>query len=682
MAKYTTTDIRNIALVGHSGAGKTSLAETLLHLAGATNEKGSIDRGTTVCDFDPQEKALKHTISPSLCHFQHLGRQINLIDTPGYVDLLGRTISVLPAVEMVAVVVDGQAGIELGTRRIMEAAARRNLCRMIVINKIDLGDKHMDQLLTDIQDVFGKECLPLNLPANGGSAVRDAFFKDSGKDTDLSSVEAAHQEMIDQVVEVDEALMERYLEEGKEPESEELHDAFEKALREGHLIPLVFASAETGVGVKKLLQVFAELAPNPREGNPPPYVKGETGDAEPVEVAPDPEAHAIAHVFKVTVDPYMGRVGVFRIHQGTIRTGSQLFVGDHRKPIKIAHLYKIQGKDLEEIPAGVPGDICAISKVDEVFFDAVLHDSHDEDNYHMGSLELGQPMLGLAMHPTRRGDEQKLSDALHKVMAEDPSVRIAHDPVANETVLYGNGELHLRILLEKMKQTYNVEVSTRPPSVPYRETITQPAEGHHRHKKQTGGAGQFGEVFLRVEPAPRGEGFSFINKVVGGAIPSQFIPAVEKGVRQVLETGAIAGYPLQDVRVTVYDGKHHSVDSKEVAFVAAGRKAFIDAIQKARPIVLEPIVNLHISAPSDNIGTITGDLSGMRGRILDQRMLPGNQAMVDGQAPLAETINYYSTLKAHTSGEGVYTLEFSHYEAVPSNIQQELVSKYERADED
>jgi elongation factor G len=286
------------------------------------------------------------------------------------------------------------------------------------------------------------------------------------------------------------------------------------------------------------------------------------------------------------------------------------------------------------------------------------------------------------MHPTRRGDEQKLSDALHKVMAEDPSIRIAHDPVANETVLYGNGELHLRILLEKMKQTYNVEVSTRPPSVPYRETITQPAEGHHRHKKQTGGAGQFGEVFLRVEPAPRGEGFSFINKVVGGAIPSQFIPAVEKGVRQVLETGAIAGYPLQDVRVTVYDGKHHSVDSKEVAFVAAGRKAFIDAIQKARPIVLEPIVNLHISAPSDNIGTITGDLSGMRGRILDQRMLPGNQAMVDGQAPLAETINYYSTLKAHTSGEGVYTLEFSHYEAVPANIQQELVSKYERADED
>ena len=444
----------------------------------------------------------------------------------------------------------------------------------------------------------------------------------------------------------------------------------------------MFTSAETGVGVTKLLEVFAELAPSPLEGNPPPYVKGEGDDAEPVAVRPDPDAHAIAHVFKVTVDPYMGRVGAFRIHQGTVRTGSQLFVGDFRKPIKVAHLYKMQGKDLEEIAAGVPGDICAVSKVDELFFDAVLHDSHDEDHYHMSSLDLGQPMLGLAMQPTRRGDEQKLSDALHKIMAEDPSVRLEHDATANETVLFGNGDLHLRILLEKMKKTYNVEVSTRPPSVPYRETITRPAEGHHRHKKQTGGAGQFGEVFLKVEPAPRGEGFAFINKVVGGSIPSQFIPAVEKGVRQVLDSGAIAGYPLQDVRVTVYDGKHHSVDSKEVAFVAAGKKAFIDAIQKARPIILEPIVNMHISAPSDSIGTITGDLSGMRGRILDQQVLPGNQATVDGQAPLAETISYYSTLKAHTSGEGVYTLEFSHYEPVPSNIQQELVSKYERADED
>ncbi len=682
MAKYSTENIRNIALVGHSGAGKTSLAEALLHAAGTTSSKGSVDRGTTVCDFDPQEKALKHTISPSICHFEHRGRQINVIDTPGYIDLLGRTASVLPAVETVAVVVDGQAGIELGTRRIMESAAKRNLCRMIVINKIDLGDKHMGRLLNDIQEIFGKECLPLNLPANGGAAVRDAYFHDAGDETDLLSVEAAHQEMIDQVVEVDEALMEKYLEEGEEPKAAELHDAFEKALREGHLIPLLFTSAETGVGVNKLLHVLAELAPNPLEGNPPPYVKGEGDDAEPADVTPDPDAHVVAHVFKITVDPYMGRVGAFRIHQGTIRTGNQLFVGDHRKPFKVAHLYKVQGKELQEIPAAAPGDICAVSKVDDVFFDAVLHDSHDEDHFHMSSLDLGHPMLGLAMQPTRRGDEQKLSDALHKIMAEDPSIRIEHDAIANETVLYGNGDLHLRVVLEKMKDTYNVEVSTRPPSVPYRETITVAAEGHHRHKKQTGGAGQFGEVFLRVEPAARGEGFEFVNKVVGGAIPSQFIPAVEKGVRQVLDNGAIAGYPLQDVRVTVYDGKHHSVDSKEVAFVAAGKKAFVDAIQKARPIILEPIVNMHISAPADSIGTVTGDISGMRGRILDQRMLPGNQAMVDGQAPLAETISYYSTLKAHTAGEGVYTLEFSHYEAVPPNIQQELVSRYKGDDED
>ncbi|MCG8435226.1 MAG: elongation factor G, partial [Gammaproteobacteria bacterium] len=471
-------------------------------------------------------------------------------------------------------------------------------------------------------------------------------------------------------------IREMYLEKDQEPNPEQLHDPFEKALRAGHLIPVCFTSAETGAGVKELLDIIVKLAPNPLEGNPQPFLRGEGDAAEAVEVIPDPKKHSIAHVFKVGIDPYVGRLGVFRIHQGTIKSGGQLFIGDARKPFKVAHLLKLQGKDTVETADGIPGDICAVAKIDEIHFDAVVHDSHDEDHFHMKSVEFAPPMMGSAIEPMRRGDEQKLSDALHKLQAEDPSVRVEHNATANETVLYGMGELHLRIMLEKMKTQYNVEVKTHPPSIEYRETITRNAEGHHRHKKQTGGAGQFGEVYLRVEPLQRGEGFTFENKVVGGSIPSQFIPAVEKGVRQVLQSGAIAGYPLQDVKVTVYDGKHHSVDSKEVAFVAAGKKAFMDAVDKAKPIVLEPIVNVHINAPADSIGNITGDISGMRGRLSNQSILPGNRVMLDAQAPLSELTDYYGKLKSHTAGEGTYTMEFSHYEAVPPNVQQDLKKNF------
>ncbi|MCW8844264.1 MAG: elongation factor G [Gammaproteobacteria bacterium] len=676
MSQYKTQDIRNVAIVGHAGSGKTLLAEALLHRAGAIAERGELTRGTTVCDFDPQERAMQHSINVAMCHLDYNGHRINLLDTPGYPDLLGRSISVLPAAETVVLVINAQQGIELGTRRMMEAAKRAKLCRMIVVNRIDQGIANIQPLLEEIQGLFGSECLPLNLPTEGGSAVEDCFFHDQGKPTVVSSVDEAHQHVIDQVVEVDESLMEDYLETGEEPAPAKLHDAFEKALREGHLIPVCFTSAETGVGITKLLDVLSELAPNPLEGNPPPFVKGEGKEAEPVKINPDPDAHAIAHVFKVSVDPYLGKLGIFRIHQGSIKTGNQLFVGDHRKPFKVAHLYAVQGKDMQEIPRGIPGDICAISKVDEVFFDALLHDSHDEDNYRLKAVKITPPMLGLALSPKNRGDEQKLSDALNKLTSEDPSLRLEHHASANETVLYGLGDLHLRVVLEKMKEQMNVDVQTSPPSIPYRETITRKADGHHRHKKQTGGAGQFGEVFLSVEPLDRGEGFEFQNKVVGGTIPGQFIPAVEKGVRSAIESGALAGFPLQDLRVTVYDGKYHPVDSKEIAFVAAGRKAFLDAVGKAGAIVLEPVVNLHINVPANSIGGVTGDLSSMRGRISDQRMLAGNQAVVEGQAPLAEMEGYYAKLKSHSAGEGSYTMDFSHYEQAPPNVQQTLAENF------
>jgi elongation factor G len=677
------TGIRNIALAGAAGAGKTLLAEALLFEAGAIRAKGSIERGSTASDFDPQERMLHHSLEPAVLTFEHAGARIHLLDTPGYADFLARTLAVLEAVEAVAVVVSGVSGPDAVTQRLMAFARERGLDRLLIVNKIDSREADCARVLERLRAAFGPECLPINLPTERGGAVRDCFFEPQAGAVDFSSVEAAHTAIVDQVVELDERLMSLYLEQGEALSSEQLHAPFEQALREGHLVPVCFASAETGAGVGALLKIIERLMPNPAEGNPPPFLAGTGASARRVEVTPDPDRHVVAHVFRVTIDPYVGKLAALRVHQGTIRPGSPLYVGDARKPFKVAHLYRLTGKETVEIPEAIPGDICALAKVDELHRDAVLHDSHEADHYHLAPVALPPSMLGLAIEPQRRGDEQRLADALHKLAAEDPGVRIEQHAALNETVLYGTGELHLRVLLERMKQRYGVEVHTRPPSIPYRETVTRAAEGHCRHKKQTGGAGQFGEVFLRIEALERGAGFEFVDAVAGGAIPGQFIPAVEKGVRQVLAEGALAGFPLQDIRVTVYDGKHHPVDSKEVAFVSAGRKAFLDALAKANPIVLEPIVHLEITAPASAIGDITGDLATKRARINGNQALPGRLATVSALVPLAEITEYQSRLKALTGGHGTYVMALSHYNPVPARRQQELVQAFRpRAAED
>jgi elongation factor G len=680
---YTTQGIRNVGLVGQAGTGKTLLLESLLLEAGAIRSKGNLQRGTTVSDCDEQERRLQHSLDTAICGFDRGKTHVNIIDTPGYPDFLGRTYSVLEAVETAAVVVSATNGIDTVTQRLMDFAQDRQLCRLVIINKIDCRDAKPAHVLQQIREIFGTACLPLNLPADSGTAVVDCFFQARGRPADFSTVEAAHTQIIDQVIELDERLMALYLEQGEDVSPEQLHDPFEQALREGHLVPVCFVSAETGVGVPELLNIFERLMPNPAEGNPPPFLKGPLGEGmQRVEVAPDPDRHVIAHVFKVAIDPYVGKLGLLRVHQGTIRQGSQLFIGDARKPVRVAHLWRLMGKETTEMTAAIPGDLCALAKIDELHLDAVLHDSHDEDQYHLKQVKFPPPMLGIAIEPERRGDEQRLADTLHKLTAEDPCVRIEHHPAVNETVLYGMGELHLRVLLERMSERYGVHVKTRPPSIPYRETITRSAEGHCRHKKQTGGAGQFGEVTLRVEALERGRGFEFVDEVVGGAIPGQFIPAVEKGVRQVLTEGALAGFPLQDLRVTVLDGKHHPVDSKEVAFVSAGRKALLDALQKAGPIVLEPIVHVEITAPASSIGDITGDLATKRARINGNNALPNQRATVSALVPLAEVSEYQSRLKALTGGEGAYAMELSHYDPVPSRKQQELMDAYRPRSDD
>ena len=679
---YTTENIRNIAITGHSSSGKTTLVEALLHDAGAINQKGSVKRGTTVCDFDPQEKTHQHSLDSAISSLDYQGSHVNLVDTPGYPDFLGRALAILPAVETCAVVVNAQSGVEMVTRTMMEQAGDRGMDRLLIVNKIDAEDVDLEAILQQLREAYGSECLPLNLPAEGGAEVVDCFFQSDGKETDFLSIAEAHVNIVDQVVELDEELMEQYLEQGEDISPEQLHEPFEQALREGHFIPVCFVSAETGAGVKELLDIFAKLMPNPGEGNPPPVFRGEGDAAQQVDIQPDPDKNVIAHVFKVHIDPFVGRLGVFRIHQGAITKDSQLFIGEGRKPFKVGHLLKLQGSEHIEIDRGVPGDICAVAKVDEIHFDAVLHDSHDEDEVHLQSIDIPAPMYGLAIQTKSRGDEQKISDALHKLEAEDQSFLVEHNAATNETVIRGLGELHLRIMLEKLKDRHNVDVTTRPPKIAYKETISANAEGHHRHKKQTGGAGQFGEVFLRVEPLKRGSGFEFVDAVVGGVIPKPLIPAVEKGIRQALGSGALSGNPMQDIRVTVYDGKHHPVDSKEVAFVAAGKKAFLDAFSKSRPVVLEPIVNINVTAPNEAMGDINADISVKRGRISNTLALSGGMTTITASVPLSELDNYQSQLKSMTGGIGSYSLSFSHYDPVPAKTQKELIAAYKPTEDE
>ena len=671
------SNIRTIALVGQAGSGKTTLAECLLAKAGAVHAAGSVERGTTVCDYAPGEKQLHHSHKLAVASFDAKvdseSVRIHLLDTPGYPDFAGHAFPALAAVETAAIVINAQNGIEMMTTRFMQYAQKRGLDRLIIVNKIDGMNVDCEDLIARLQQAFGKECLPLNLPAADRTKVSDCFFAPSGE-ADFSSVEEAHRRLVEQVVEVDEALMTQYLEKG-EVTPEELHEPLERALREGHLIPVVFTSARTGAGVAELLEIIVKLLANPTEANPPVYIStptGSDGDIKELTATPDSGQHVLAHVFKIETDPYIGRLAVFRVHQGRMTPNMQLYIGDGRKPIKLSHLYMLRGKTQTEVQEAIPGDICAVARIEEIQFNQVLHDSAEDAHVHARPLELPTSVFGLAVMPKKRGDEQKVSDVLHKIAAEDPCLRIEHNPQTNETVMRGLGEMHLKAILDKMASQYRIELNTHPPSVAFRETIGAKADGHSRHKKQTGGAGQFGEVFLRVEPLPRGKGFEFVDAVKGGTIPHQFIPSVEKGVRNVLETGFVAGFPLQDVRVTVYDGKSHPVDSKDVAFMSAGRKAFLDALAKAHPIVLEPIVNVDIFTPEEKMGDIAGELSAHRGQIRGSDSPRPGLLQITAQAPLSELEQFPARLKSITAGRGSYSLEFSHYEPAPPQLQQKL----------
>ncbi len=708
MAKYQVSDIRNIALAGHRASGKTSLADALLYQAKAVDRRGSVDDGTSISDYDEEEHKRHFSIDTSVLHLEHKGKQIHLLDTPGDPAFVGAALSALNAVENVLVVVSAANGVEVNTRRMFNEAGKRGLARMLVLNKLDADNVKFDALLKAVRDTFGKACVLFNAPINVGPKISGVVSvlnpPDSAPAGCAVDLTAARSQLIDAVVESDDALMEKYLLEGS-ISADELAAALPKALQAGTVIPVFCTAAKKDLGIAELLDGLAAYALSPEQGKRRTAKKGD--NEVPLEASPSSEF--IGQVFKAVTDKFVGNLSFIRVLSGSYKPDQPLVNARTGKSARAAGLLLMQGSKHTTIPEVIPGDIFAVTKVED------LHIGDTVSN-HTGSPKLPvpsfpTPMFGLAVEPKARGDEQKISGSLQKIANEDPTFHVTRDSQTKELVINGTSQLHLDVLINRLKRRFDLEVVTKEPKIPYRETITMNAEGNHRHKKQSGGRGQFGEVHLRVYPLSReinseevlldqfanktkfekmrsahydGEhNFAFIDTIVGGTIPNQFVPAVEKGCKELLERGALAGYRIQDVAVEVYFGKDHPVDSSEAAFKTAGRIAFKNAFLAARPVLLEPIVEVEVTVPTKYTGAILGDLNTKRARIENQDSLPGDLAVITALAPLAEVTRYASQLDSITQGQGSFSMEFKHYDVVPGNVQQQIVSKAKvGADED
>ncbi|HEY2146880.1 MAG TPA: elongation factor G, partial [Pirellulales bacterium] len=663
MPKYKIQDIRNIALCGHGSSGKTTLVDKMLNVTGAVTRPASVDDGTSVCDFDEVEKAHKYSIESAVTHFEHAGKRFNVIDTPGYHDFIGQAISAFPAVETAAIVINAHSGIEVNTRRVFQEAGKAGCGRIIVINKMDSDNIDFPGLLDSIQSLFGKACIPLNVPIGSGHDFKGVVstLKVAGPAPGaLIDPAEINQALIESIVEVDEEVMSRYFE-GTLSTEEELPHLFDEAIAHGTLIPILCVAGKTGVGLKELLDAFALC------GLPPDELPRTAIDEAGKEVAikPDPAGPLVARVFKTRIDPFVQKLSYIRVYGGTLKKDDSVHVSGGRKNIKIGPLLEVQGSETHPIDSAGPGDIVALAKTED------LHTGTTLGTFTMPQPKFPTPMVGLAATPKSRGDEAKLSGALHKVVEEDPTFRIDRDPQTKELVMTGMSELHLTVIRERLRKRDKVEIDTKEPKIPYRETIQHKAEGSYRHKKQSGGRGQFGEVHIRMFPFPHGTdpekfctkdrfpsmrtfhfdpkyNFLWVDSIVGGTIPNNFLPAVEKGFKERLERGVVAGYQIQDVGVEVHFGKYHDVDSSEAAFKTAGSMAFRNVFQEAKPSLLEPIVNLHITVPSNKLGDINSDLSSRRARPLGLESAGGDLKTVTAQAPLAEVTTYARSLSSMT----------------------------------
>ena len=689
--------IRNVCLCGHGSSGKTTIADALLALTKTVASNPSVDDGTSICDFDPEEKAHKYTIEASCVHFDHGGKHFNLIDTPGYPDFIGQTIGVMSAVDTALIVINAQSGIEVNTRRVFKESEALGLGRMICVTKMDGDNIDFDGLISGIQEMWGSRCVLLNVPVGHGADFQGVVSTlkvpadTAGALVDPSTIS---EPLIESIIEVDEAVMEQYFE-GNMPSDADLARLVVKAVKEGTLIPIVCCSGKTGAGLTELLAALGQCGLSPNDH----LQTGRQGDEE-VLIEPQADGPLVARVFKTRIDPFVQKLSFMRVYSGTMKRDQNLPCSTARKGVKMGQLLSVQGEETENIESAGPGDIVAVAKMDDLKTGSVLGEIALPD------IAFPKPMVSLAVSPRTRGDETKLSGALSKIVEEDSTCTLDRDVQTKELVMTGMSELHLNIIQERLKRRDKLEVDTKEPRIAFRETIQAEADGSYRHKKQSGGRGQFGEVHIRMFPLPRdtdideyatkanfnsiksshydeSSNFLWVDSVVGGTIPSNFMPAVGKGFAERITAGVIAGYPVQDVCVEVHFGKYHDVDSSEAAFKTAAKQAFKQVFEKARPSLLEPVVQLEVTVPEANVGDVYSDMSGRGGRVSGSDSAGGNFTTVHCEVPLREVTTYSRTLSSMTGGMGSYTMEFSHYDVMPPNIQQDVISKAQlKEDED
>lgn len=687
MKIFESESIRNIAIVGHGDTGKTSLVSALLYSAGAVNRLGKVDDGTTITDFDEDEIARKITINTAVAWCEWNGVKLNLLDTPGYRAFINDAKSAMMAAEAALAVVDGVAGVEVQTERVWGFAEQFRMPRMIVINKLDRDNSSFSRTLDSLTEAFGREVVPVHLPVGSEkdfNGVVDLiqqkaflFEGDSGSQPSVSEIPAEMQEeagtrreaLIEMIAETDDALMEKYFENGTLTE-DEVVGGLRKAIMKRALYPVFCASALRNFGPRVLLDLLVQLTPNPLERAPVATIDLKSG--EPGEMTVQKKGPAVGYVFKTIADPFAGRISMIKVYGGSLKSDRSLRNVRTEVDERLGSLQVLQGKSNASIAEARTGDICALTKLKDTTSGDTL--GEPPCRFEVKRIEYPEPAISFAIEPASRGDEDKIGNAVSKIMEEDPSLRFTRDPQTKEFLLSGSGQLHIEVSVAKLKKKYGVEVILKPPKVPYRETITGNADVQGRHKKQTGGHGQFGDCKIRLEPLPRGQGFEFANEIFGGSIPRQYIPAVEKGIQEAAERGFLAGFPVVDFKVTLYDGSYHDVDSSELAFKIAGSLAFRKGMEQAHAVLLEPIMNLEVYVPEENAGDIMGDLNSRRGRIQGMDV-KGSMQVVRAQVPMAEILNYQPSLTSMTGGRGSFHMEKSHYDIVPAHLAEKVIEQ-------
>lgn len=681
MKVYETKDIRNLGIVGHGHAGKTSLVSAMLQTAGVTQRLGRVDDGSSTTDYDDEEIARKISIYSALAHLEWNGKKLNLIDTPGYAAFILATKAALRACEAALVVIDAVNGVEVQTEKAWSFAQEFAIPRLIVINKMDKERANYEQTVANIIEVWGSRAVPLQIPIGSEANFKGvidlvhmkAYFAD-GKAAEIpgdlvEAAQKAREKIIDVVAEASEELMEKYFEEGTLSD-EDLIPGIHSAVKERRIFPVFVASAATNIGIQSLLNEIVELCPAPDEFE---VVKGKNADlTEDVEREIKDIAPFSAYVFKTVADPFAGRINIMKIYSGSVKSDATCYNITKNTQERLGPLHVLQGKQLEKVSEAKAGDIIAVTKLKETTTGDTFTDKAAAIVYE--TVKFPTPAISFAIEPKSRNDEDKLSQALQKMLEEDPALNFSRDPQTKEFLLSGTGQVHIEVAVSKLKKRYGVEVELHPPKVAYLETLKGRAEIVGRHKKQSGGRGQFGEATVVFEGLPRGGGFEFVDKIFGGSIPQNWRPAVEKGIKDAAAQGAIAGYPVVDFKVELIDGKYHSVDSDDLSFQIAGRKAFRAAKDKLKAVLLEPVMNVEITVPQESSGDILGDINSRRGRVqgMDSK---GSQAVVKAQVPLAEMLSYQSTLNSITGARGSYTMELDHYDEVPAQIAQKIVQK-------